>query len=112
MDRLFERHDIYLSEVPMDYIRDFMNRIHWDSRLVIVKGPKGVGKSTLLLQYIKKNFEADNRHVLYCSADTNYFATHTIVDLADTFVKRGGQWLFIDEVKGLEVLALRQRDAS
>ena len=102
MDRLFERHDIYLSEVPMDYIRDFMHRIQWDSRLVIVKGPKGVGKSTLLLQYIKKNFEADDRHVLYCSADTNYFATHTIVDLADTFVKRGGQWLFIDEVHKYE----------
>ena len=98
MDKLFERHDIYLSEVPMDYIRDFMYRIQWDSRLVIVKGPKGVGKSTLLLQYIKKNFEPDDRHVLYCSADTSYFATHTIVDLADTFVKRGGQWLFIDEV--------------
>ena len=98
MDKLFARHDIYLSEVPMEYIRDFMHRIEWDSRLIIVKGPKGVGKSTLLLQYIKKNFEANDRHVLYCSADTNYFATHTIVDLADMFVKRGGQWLFIDEV--------------
>ena len=102
MDKLFARHDIYLSEVPMEYIRDFMYRIHWDSRLVIVKGPKGVGKSTLLLQYIKKNFKADDRHVLYCSADTNYFATHTIIDLADTFVKRGGQWLFIDEVHKYE----------
>lgn len=98
MERLFARHDIYLSEVPMEYIRGFMQRIHWDSRLIIIKGPKGVGKSTLLLQYIKKNFDANDRHVLYCSADTNYFATHTLVDLADTFVKRGGQWLFIDEV--------------
>ena len=98
MDKLFARHDIYLSEVPMEYIRDFMHSIHWDSRLIIIKGPKGVGKSTLLLQYIKKNFKANDRHVLYCSADTNYFATHTIVDLADTFVKRGGQRLFIDEV--------------
>ena len=98
MDKLFARHDIYLSEVPMEYIRDVMHSIHWDSRLIIIKGHKGVGKSTLLLQYIKKNFKANDRHVLYCSADTNYFATHTIVDLADTFVKRGGQRLFIDEV--------------
>ncbi|QFQ13009.1 AAA family ATPase [Pseudoprevotella muciniphila] len=102
MEKLFERHDIYLSEVPMGYVRDFMHLIHWDSRLVIVKGPKGVGKSTLLLQYIKKNFEPDDRHVLYCSADTGYFATHTIVDLADKFVKRGGQWLFLDEVHKYE----------
>lgn len=98
MDRLFERHDIYLSNVPMEYFRDFMQRVNWESRLIMIKGPKGVGKSTLLLQYIKTHFDADDRHVLYCSADTNYFATHTLTELADGFVKKGGKWLFIDEV--------------
>lgn len=98
MDKLFERHDIYLSNVPMGYIRDFIHQINWDSRLIMIKGPKGVGKSTLLMQYIKTHFDADDRHVLYCSADTNYFATHTILELADEFTKIGGKWLFIDEV--------------
>ena len=98
MNRLFERHDAYLSNVPMAYVRDFMNIIHWDARLIVIKGSKGVGKTTLMLQYIKQHFDADDRHVLYCSADTNYFSTHTLVDVADSFAKIGGRYMFIDEV--------------
>lgn len=98
MDKLFERHDVYLSLVPMDYVRNLMHLINWDARLIAIRGPKGVGKSTLLLQYIKSHFDADDRHVLYCSADTNYFATHTLTEVADNFAKIGGKWLFIDEI--------------
>lgn len=98
MEKLFERHDAYISAISMDYVRDMMQRINWDARLIVIRGPKGVGKSTLMKQYIKSHFDADDRHVLYCSADTNYFSTNTLIDVADTFVKRGGKWLFIDEV--------------
>lgn len=98
MDKLFERHDVYLSLVPMDYVRNLMHQINWDARLIAIRGPKGVGKSTLLLQYIKSHFDADDRHVLYCSADTSYFATHTLTEVADNFAKIGGKWLFIDEI--------------
>jgi hypothetical protein len=98
MESLFKRHDAYLSTVPMDYIRDYMQWVNWKSRLIVIRGSKGVGKSTLMQQYIKQNFAAGDRHVLYCSADTNYFAAHTLLDLADNFVKMGGKWLFIDEV--------------
>jgi predicted AAA+ superfamily ATPase len=98
MESLFKRHDAYLSTVPMEYIRDYMQRVNWNSRLIVIRGPKGVGKSTLMQQYIKQNFAAGDRHVLYCSADTNYFAAHSLLDLADNFVKLGGRWLFIDEV--------------
>lgn len=98
MESLFKRHDAYLSTVPMEYTRDFMQRVNWQSRLIVIRGPKGVGKSTLMQQYIKQNFSSGDRHVLYCSADTNYFAAHTLLDLADNFVKMGGKWLFIDEV--------------
>ena len=98
MESLFKRHDAYLSRVPMKYIRDFMKHVNWDSRLLVIRGPKGVGKSTLMRQYIKQHFSAGDRHVLYCSADTNYFSTHTLLDLAENFVMMGGKWLFIDEV--------------
>lgn len=98
MESLFKRHDAYLSRVPMEYIRDFMQRVNWNSRLLVIRGPKGVGKSTLMQQYIKQHFPAGDRHVLYCSADTNYFSTHTLLDLAENFVMMGGKWLFIDEV--------------
>lgn len=98
MEKLFERHDAYLSMVSTDYVRDIMRRINWNAQLIVIRGPKGVGKSTLMKQYIISHFDTDDRHVLYCSADTNYFTTHTLVDVADAFVKRGGKWLFIDEV--------------
>ena len=98
MEKLFERHDDYLSKVTMDYVRDIVHKINWDSHLIVIRGPKGVGKSTLMKQYIKSHFDTDDHHVLYCSADTNYFSTHSLLDVAETFVKRGGKWLFIDEV--------------
>ena len=98
MERLFERHDEYLGNVPADFIRNFMNTVNWDSRLICIKGPKGVGKSTLLLQRIKSEFPQGSRRVLYCSADTGYFTTHSLTETADRFVKTGGTHLFIDEI--------------
>ena len=82
----------------MDFVRGLAGHIDWNLRLIAIKGPKGVGKSTLMLQYIKQHFAPDDRHVLYCSADTSYFTSHSLVDTADMFYKRGGRYLFIDEV--------------
>ena len=73
MESLFKRHDAYLSSVPMGYIRDYMQLVNWKPRLIVIRGSKGVGKSTLMQQYIKLNFSPGDRHVLYCSADTNFF---------------------------------------
>ena len=98
MDRLFQLHDDYLSVVPMGYVRSYIKKIDWNLRLIAIKGPKGVGKSTLILQYIRQNFKVGDRHVLYCSADTGYFSTHSIVETASRFVKSGGTHLFIDEI--------------
>lgn len=98
MERLFQLHDIYLSQVPQDYVRSLMDRIEWRARLIGIKGPKGVGKSTLMQQYIQQHFAAGDRRVLYCSADTGYFTEHTLVDTAARFVKEGGTHLFVDEI--------------
>ena len=98
METLFERHLEYLSDVPISFERELMKTIDWDSRLILIRGPKGVGKSTLMLQYILKNYGVSDRHVLYCSADTGYFTTHTLVDTAAAFVRQGGTHLFIDEI--------------
>lgn len=102
MDKLFERHDEYISSVTTDFVRNLINQIDWSLRLIAIKGPKGAGKSTLMQQYIKLNFAPDDRHVLYCSADTNYFTTHSIIDTADHFCKLGGRYLFIDEIHKYE----------
>ena len=98
MDKLFQRHDEYLSAVPMTFIRSFIHKVNWDSSLICIKGPKGVGKSTLIQQKIKQDFKDGDRHVLYCSADTGYFTTHSLLDTADRFVKTGGTHLYIDEI--------------
>ena len=98
MDKLFALHDAYISQVPMAFIRGLMNRINWNTRLIGIKGPKGVGKSTLMQQYIRKYFKEGDRHVLYCSADAGYFSEHTLVDTATRFVQSGGTHLFIDEI--------------
>lgn len=98
MEKLFKRHDEEIAAAPMSMIRSMMNVIDWSSRLLIIKGAKGVGKSTLMQQYIKMNYKSEDRSVLYCSADSSYFSTHTLLDTADQFAMLGGRHLFIDEV--------------
>lgn len=98
MDKLFERHDAYLAATPMRFVRSFASQIDWGLRLIIITGPKGVGKTTLIQQHIKRHFAPDDRHVLYCSADSAYFANHSLIDTANHFHRLGGRFLFIDEV--------------
>lgn len=98
MELLFERHAEYLTDVPTSFERELMQTIDWDSRLILIRGPKGVGKSTLMQQYILNHYDVTDRHVLYCSADSSYFATHTLIDTASDFVRQGGIHLFIDEI--------------
>lgn len=102
MDSLFERHIEYLSDVPTEFERELMRTIDWNSRLILIRGPKGVGKSTLMKQYLLKHYEVTDRHALYCSADTSYFTTHTLIETAAAFVRQGGRHLFIDEIHKYE----------
>ena len=102
MDSLFAKHAIYMAETPMDIIRDTMNDIQWDARLLSIKGPKGVGKTTLLKQFLKLNYPPASRKCLYCSVDSIYFSTHSLLDLADEFVKMGGERLVLDEIHKYE----------
>jgi predicted AAA+ superfamily ATPase len=71
--------------------------IRWDARLIGIKGARGVGKTTLMLQYIKQNLPIDHS-TLYVTLDNIWFANNTLSDLTDQFVKRGGKYLFLDEV--------------
>ena len=67
-----------------------MYQINWDAQLVAIKGPRGVGKTTLMLQYMKQHYEVYSREVLYCTLDSVYFSNHTLLELVDVFVKNGG----------------------
>ena len=98
MDTLFRKSDRLLANISTDIIREKMNEIHWNTQLISIIGAKGVGKSTLIKQYLKQNYQIGDRRVLYCSADTVDFSVRTLVSLADEFVVRGGELLVIDEI--------------
>ena len=87
-----------MANTPMAIVRESMQEIGWDGRLIAVVGARGVGKSTLMKQYVRLNYEAYDRSVLYCSLDSVYFSTHTLLDLAERFVMSGGTRLMLDEV--------------
>ncbi|MDE6112260.1 MAG: AAA family ATPase, partial [Bacteroidales bacterium] len=84
-----------LRTTPVSFTRYMYSRIDWKSRLVGIIGPRGIGKSTMVLQYVRQH---PNEKSLYVSADHTYFSTHSLVELADEFVKDGGRRLCIDEV--------------
>ncbi len=84
-----------LKGTPVDFNRYMYTRINWHSRLVGLTGPRGVGKSTMMLQYMLA--QPSRKDMLYVTADHIWFATHSLVELADDFVKAGGKWLCIDE---------------
>ena len=96
MQNLIKTFRIQLEITPMDFFRPFHEVINWDNRLIGLLGPKGVGKSTLLLQHIKKAHNLDE--ALYVQADDFYFTTHRLFDLAYDFQANGGKYLYIDEI--------------
>ena len=98
MDALFRKSDRLLANTRTDIIRDKMDDIHWNAQLISILGAKGVGKSTLLRQYLKQHFDLGDHRALYCSADTVDFSMRTLVGLAEEFVMRGGELLVIDEI--------------
>ncbi len=75
-----------------------MDTIKWNRRLISLRGSRGVGKTTLMLQYVKLHYPAGSRKALYCSVDNIYFATHSILELAENFYKYGGEMLLLDEI--------------
>ena len=77
--------------------RSFVDRVNWENRFIGIKGSRGVGKTTLILQHIKENYQADGT-VLYVSLDSIHFASKNLYHFADQFYKKGGVLLALDEV--------------
>jgi predicted AAA+ superfamily ATPase len=86
----------------MEVIRSTMQQINWEANLIAVRGSRGVGKSTLLRQYIKLHYPMGSREALYCTLDSIYFAQHSLLSFAEEFYQHGGKHLFLDEVHKYE----------
>jgi predicted AAA+ superfamily ATPase len=96
MNTLISQFKSFLSLTKLDFKRYLYHEVAWNSRMIGIVGSRGVGKTTMILQYIKENLDINT--TLYVAADDTYFANHTLLELAEEFVKNGGKDLFIDEI--------------
>ena len=97
MERLLEFQENLLRQVRNDFRRYLHNQINWKNRMIGIKGPRGAGKTTLMLQHLKYDLGAPPE-ALYITADHSWFYNHTLFDAANDWHKLGGKILFIDEV--------------
>ena len=98
MEFLFEQFQQKLKHTSTDFVRSIMDEIHWEARLIGIKGARGIGKTTLLLQYIKLHLSSSLGQTLYVSLDDIWFNHHSLIELVRDFERQGGRYLFLDEV--------------
>ncbi|MEO8111304.1 MAG: AAA family ATPase [Ginsengibacter sp.] len=97
MEKLFQYQAALLQNISNDFNRYLFKNIAWKDRFAGIKGLRGVGKTTLLLQHLKYNLKDTTKH-LYVTLDHPYFYSNTLFDLAESFYQLGGQTLLVDEV--------------
>lgn len=98
LDSLFRTHQYLIEHIGAPVRRVLMDEINWRDRLIGIKGSRGVGKTTFLLQYAKENFSVSERKCLYINMNSFYFQGHGLLDFVYQFQKGGGQTLLIDQV--------------
>ena len=97
METFYRTHSYLVEHTNAPVRRDLMDEIDWNDRLIGIKGTRGVGKTTFLLQYAKEKFGTDHS-CLFINTNNFYFSKYTLVEFAAEFVKRGGKVLLIDQV--------------
>ena len=96
MEQLIQRHNSIVARTPVQFRRYMYNKIDWSNRMIGLTGPRGVGKTTLVLQRIKQHLQGEK--VLYVNMEDFYFTTHRLVDFAGQLSKLGYKYLFADEI--------------
>lgn len=97
MEAFYRTHRYLIEHMDAPIRRGLMDEINWEDRLIGIKGTRGVGKTTFLLQYAKEKFGID-RSCLYLNMNNLYFSKYRLADFAGEFVKNGGKVLLIDQV--------------
>jgi len=98
MDKLFQYSASRVNAVNLYFKRYLWDKINWNNRLIAITGARGVGKTTMLLQHVRENLYEKPDEVIFVSLDDLFFSRTTLVEFADEFVKRGGKFLFLDEI--------------
>ena len=94
---LYDNYHRKIAKTDLRFKRYLYGRINWKSRIISIKGARGVGKTTMLLQHILENYEDIDR-TLYASLDDLWFAAHNLMDLVDWADRHGISRLYLDEV--------------
>ena len=97
VEAFYRTHRYLVEHVQSPVRRLLMDEIDWSHRLIGIKGSRGVGKTTFLLQYARDTFGADDRRCLYVNFNNFYFTEHTLVEFAGRFYADGGRTLLIDQ---------------
>ena len=98
MEAFFRTHRYLVEHVNAPVRRTLMDEIDWNDRMIGIKGTRGIGKTTFLLQYAKEKFDVGDRQCLYINMNNFYFQGRGIADFAGEFYRRGGRVLLIDQV--------------
>ena len=98
MEAFFRTHRYLVEHTNAPVRRILMDEIDWSDRLIGIKGTRGVGKTTFLLQYAKEHFDVNDRQCLYINMNNFYFQGRGIADFAGEFYYKGGRVLLIDQV--------------
>ena len=98
MEVFFRTHAYLVEHNQATVRRVLMDEIDWSDRLIGIKGTRGVGKTSFLLQYAKENYGPDDRKCLYVNMNNFYFQGRGLADFANDFVEQGGRVLLIDQV--------------
>lgn len=98
MNSLYRTSARLVQRTETTYHRYLYRQMNWDNRLMAIKGARGVGKTTMLLQHIKEHFVDHPERALYVSLDNLWFATRSLTEVVEYHYTHGGTHLFIDEV--------------
>lgn len=98
MEAFFRTHRYLVEHTNAHVRRILMDEINWNDRLIGIKGTRGIGKTTFLLQYAKEKFDIQDRQCLYINMNNFYFQERGIADFAGEFYHRGGRVLLVDQV--------------
>jgi len=98
MEAFFRTHAYLVEHTNAPVRRLLMDEIDWNDRMIGIKGTRGVGKTTFLLQYAKENFDIYDRKCLYVNMNNFYFQGRGIADFAGEFYKHGGKVLLVDQI--------------
>ncbi len=97
IDDLYINSDRLVASISLEYKRSLYEEINWGNRMICIKGARGVGKTTMLKQYLKEHY-LSNHTALYITLDDFWFTNHHLIDVADYHYLHGGTVLFVDEV--------------